>query len=86
MNRIANNSEMCQRSHQSSSEDVRSRNKRSEVLHKYKRMDGAIRRQAIEAFGKQVQPVRTELWYRKDLTCRIFVVLYHLVFSYYHQV
>ena len=36
-------------------------------------MDGAQRRQAIEAFGKTDE--RNELWYRKDVTCRIFVVM-----------
>ena len=36
-------------------------------------MDGAQRRQAIEAFGKLDQ--RNDLWYRKDVTCRIFVVI-----------
>lgn len=74
--RMSNDSEMNHRSHQSSSEDARSRNKRSDVLQKYKTMDGATRRQAIEAFGKQ--PPRAELWYRKDLTCRIFRTAYEL--------
>ena len=74
MHRISNDSEMNHRSHQSSSEDARSRNKRSDVIHKYKAMDGATRRQVIEAFGKQ-SAGRAELWYRKDLTCRIFQVL-----------
>lgn len=68
-----NDSEISHRSYQSNSEDVNSRNKRSDVLNKYQAMDGTKRRQAIEAFGKQ--PKRTELWYRKDLTCRIFVVI-----------
>lgn len=36
-------------------------------------MDGAQRRQAIEAFGKTDE--RNDLWYRKDVTCRIFVVI-----------
>lgn len=67
---------MNHRSYQSNSEDVKSRNKRSDVLKRYQRMDGAQRRQAIEAFGKQPRQERTELWYRKDLTCRIFVVCY----------
>ena len=71
-----NESEINHRSYQSNSEDVTSRNKRSDVLKKYQAMDGTKRRQAIEAFGKQPkQPKRTELWYRKDATCRIFVVI-----------
>jgi len=72
--RINNDSVMSHRSHQSSSEDASSRNKRSDVLQKYKTMDGATRRQAMEAFGKQSR--RAELWYRKDLTCRIFLIAY----------
>lgn len=75
INRISNDSEMNHRSHQSSSEDARSRNKRSDVLRKYKTMDGATRRQAMEAFGKQSR--RAEIWYKKDLTCRIFLVPCH---------
>lgn len=70
---MSNDSEMKHRSHQSSSEDARSRNKRSDVLQKFKKMDGVTRRQAIEALWKP--SVRTELWYRKDLTCRILLVL-----------
>ena len=69
-----NESEMNHRGYQSSSEDVTSRNKRSDVLKRYQAMDGTKRRQAIEAFGKQPRH-RTELWYKKDLTCRIFVVI-----------
>ena len=76
-NRISNDSEMSHRSHQSISEDATSRNKRSDVLQKCKRMDGATRKQAIEAFGKSQSHSRTELWYKKDLTCRIFLVICH---------
>jgi len=72
-----NDSEMNHRCYQSNSEDVTSRNKRSDVLKKYQGMDGAKRRQAIEAFGAD-RADRTELWYRKDLTCRIFVVFSYL--------
>ncbi|PFX26812.1 uncharacterized protein LOC111328475 [Stylophora pistillata] len=72
--RINNDSEMNHRGYQSISEDVTSKNKRSDVISKYEVMDGAHRKKAIEAFGKKVQ--RTELWYRKDLTCRIFVVAF----------
>lgn len=68
---------MSHRSHQSSSEDATSRNKRSDVLQKCKRMDGATRKQAIEAFGMNQSHSRAELWYRKDLTCRIFLVSFH---------
>ena len=73
-----NDSEINHRSYQSNSEDVTSRNKRSDVLKKYQAMDGTKRRQAIEAFGKlptEKQQKRTQLWYRKDLTCRVFVVI-----------
>lgn len=70
-----NDSVMNHRSYQSDSEDVTSKNKRSDVLKRYQAMDGNKRRQAIEAFGKSSG--RTELCYRKDLTCRIFVVFYH---------
>lgn len=69
-----NDSEMNHRGYQSNSEDVTSRNKRSDVLKKYQAMDGAKRRQAIEVFGKQ-SGRKAERWYRKDLTCRIFVVI-----------
>ena len=72
-NRMNNESEINHRSYQSNSEDVNSRNMLSDVLKKYQAMDGTKRRLAIEAFGTQSQ--RTELWYRKDLTCRIFVVI-----------
>lgn len=65
---------MNHRGYQSNSEDVTSRNKRSDVLKRYQGMDGTKRRQAIEAFGAH-RSDRTELWYRKDLTCRIFVVI-----------
>ena len=68
---------MNHRGYQSNSEDVTSRNKRSDVLKKYQGMDGAKRRQAIEALGAH-RVDRTELWYRKDLTCRIFVVFSYL--------
>lgn len=71
--RMNNDSEMNHRGYQSNSEDVTSRNKQSDVLKKYEGMDGAKRRQAIEAFGA-CRGDRTELWCRKDLTCRIFVV------------
>lgn len=64
---------MDHRCYQSSSEDITSRNKRSDVVKKFKRMDGAPRKQAIEAFGKSDN--RSDLWYRKDVTCRIFVVI-----------
>lgn len=75
INRIGDNSEMSHRSHQSSSEDARSRNKRSEVLRKYKAMDGATRRQAMEVLGRHSSSTsRAELWNKKDLTCRIFLV------------
>lgn len=70
-----NDSEMNHRGYQSNSEDVTSRNKRSDVLKKYQAINGTKRRQAIEAFGEN-RTGRNELWYRKDLTCRIFVVLY----------
>lgn len=70
---------MSHRSHQSSSEDVTSRNKRSDVLQKCKKMDGAIRRHAMEVFGKQ--PDRALNWYRKDLTCRIFMVRHYIFIS-----
>lgn len=77
--RIGDNSEMSHRSHQSNSEDARSRNKRSEVLHKYKAIDGATRRQAMETFRKQTSIAsRADLWNRKDLTCRIFVIAYRI--------
>ncbi|KAL9965718.1 hypothetical protein ACROYT_G029560 [Oculina patagonica] len=75
--RINNDSEMNHRSYQSNSEDVTSRNKRSDVLKRYQGMDGTKRRQAIEAFGEH-RADRTELWYRKDLTCRIFVTAYDI--------
>ena len=78
MHRISNDSEMEHRSHQSSSEDASSRNKRSDVLQKYKTMDGFARRRAIEALGHTgKQSNRAELWFKKDLTCRIFLVLCH---------
>lgn len=76
-----NDSEMNHRGYQSNSEDVTSRNKRSDVLKKYQGMDGTKRRQAIEAFGAHRND-RNELWYRKDLTCRIFVVFYLSIFNY----
>ena len=77
IHRMGDNSEMNHRGHQSSSEDTRSRNKRSEVLWKYQALDGAFRRQAMEALGSQPQTAsRTELWNRKDLTCRILLVRY----------
>ncbi|PFX11723.1 hypothetical protein AWC38_SpisGene24447 [Stylophora pistillata] len=76
---MSDDSEMNHRCYQSSSEDVSSKNKQSEVVKKFKRMDGAQRRQAIEAFGKQDR--RNELWYRKDVTCRIFVVAYDVAKS-----
>lgn len=79
--RMSNESEINHRSYQSNSEDVTSRNKRSDVLKKYQAMDGTKRRQAIEAFGKlpiEKEKKRTELWYRKDLTCRIFVIAYDI--------
>ena len=66
---------MNHRCHQSSSEDTRSRNKRSDVLRKYEAINGSLRRQAMEALGSQPQTSsRTELWNRKDLTCRILLV------------
>lgn len=55
-----------------------SKNKRSEVLKKCKQMDGTTRRKAIEAFSKG-QCLRPELWYRRELTSRIFLVRYHLI-------
>ena len=64
---------MNHRCYQISSEDVTSKNKRSDVVQKFKRMDGSQRKKAIEAFGKQDN--RIDLWYRKDVTCRIFVVI-----------
>ncbi len=67
-------SEMNHRSYQRNSEDVTSRNKRSDVLKRYQGMDGTKRRQAIEAFGKHSHRRTGELWFKKDLTCRIFVV------------
>ena len=77
MRRISNDSEMKHRSHQSSSEDATSRNKRSDVLQKYKTMDGSARRQAIEVLGHGKKSSRAEVWFKKDLTCRIFLVLCH---------
>ena len=41
-------------------------------------MDGTTRRKAIEAFSKG-QCLRPELWYRRELTSRIFLVRYHLI-------
>ncbi|KAJ7330656.1 Mitochondria-eating protein [Desmophyllum pertusum] len=77
--RMNNDSVMNHRSYQSDSEDVTSKNKRSDVLKRYQAMDGNKRRQAIEAFGKPSS--RTELCYRKDLTCRIFVIAYNIARS-----
>lgn len=77
--RIGDDSEMDHRCYQSSSEDITSRNKRSDVVKKFKRIDGAPRRQAIEAFGKPDN--RSDLWYRKDVTCRIFVVAHDVAKS-----
>lgn len=75
--RIGDDSEMNHRCHQSSSEDTRSRNKRSDVLRKYQTINGSLRRQAMEALGSQPQTSsRTELWNRKDLTCRILLLAY----------
>lgn len=78
---MSNNSEMNHRGYQSNSEDVTSRNKRSDVLKKYQAMDGTKRKQAIEAFGSNRND-RTELWFRKDLTCRIFVVFIYQSINY----
>ncbi|XP_068685171.1 uncharacterized protein [Montipora foliosa] len=75
--RIGDDSEMNHRGHQSSSEDTRSRNKRSDVLRKYEVINGSLRRQAMEALGSQPQTAsRTELWNRKDLTCRMLLLAY----------
>lgn len=79
--RMNNDSEMNHRGYQSHSEDVTSRNKRSDVLKKYEGMDGTKRKHAIEAFGSN-RTDRTELWFRKDLTCRIFVVFIYQSINY----
>ena len=68
---------MNQRSDQSSCEDTSSKNRRSNVLHLYGVMNGATRKGAMEVFGKL--SVRAQIWYRKDLTCRIFLVLFLLI-------
>lgn len=75
--RMNNDSEMIHRGYQRNSEDVTSRNKLSDVLKKYQGMDGNKRKHAIEAFGSN-RTDRTELWLRKDLTCRIFVTAYNI--------
>ena len=64
---------MNHRCYQMFSENAASKNKQSEAVVKFKRMDGSALKNAIEAFGKQDD--RNDLWYRKDVTCRIFVVI-----------
>lgn len=77
INRISNDSEMNQRSDQSSCEDTSSKNRRSNVLHQYRVVNGATRKGAMEVLGKTSN--RAQIWYRKDLTCRIFLVLFLLI-------